>query len=203
MSLTIQVKLLRVMERMTFKRVGGTRDIKVDLRIISATNRDLAKAVREGTFREDLYYRLKVVEIVLPTLRERKEDIELLVIHFCDLFNKKFGKNIEGVTDDVLDTFMRYPWPGNIRELEHAIEHAFVLCHENVIALDHIPSEIKDYRELPDKLSGSDESDETRKITDTLKQAEWNKAKAARLLGISRQTLYRKMKEKNIQEYVP
>lgn len=200
---SVQLKLLRVIQEKELERVGDSHSMKVDVRIITSTNQPLKQRVEKGEFREDLYYRLKVVEIVLPPLRERREDIELLVIHFCDLFKKKFGKNIEGVTNDVLNAFILYPWPGNIRELEHAIEHAFVLCHENIITMDHIPSEIKEHRELPERPSRADEPDETRKITDALKQVEWNKARAARLLGISRQTLYRKIKERNIQEYAP
>lgn len=197
---SVQLKLLRVIQEKELERVGDTRPIKIDVRIITSTNQPLKQRVEKGEFREDLYYRLKVVEIVLPPLRERREDIELLVIHFCALFNAKFSKNIVGVTDDVLNVFMRYPWPGNIRELEHAIEHAFVLCHENIISIDHIPSEIKEYKKTAGKPYSSDKSNEIQRITDTLKKTEWNKAKAARLLGISRQTLYRKMKEKNIQE---
>jgi transcriptional regulator with PAS, ATPase and Fis domain len=195
------LKLLRVIQEKELERVGDSHPIKVDVRIITSTNQPLKQKVKKGEFREDLYYRLKVVEVILPPLRERRDDIELLVIHFCDLFNTKFGKNIEGITDDVLKAFMNYPWPGNIRELEHAIEHAFVLCHENVITIDHIPSEMREHKDSTYKPSGGKDSEEIRKITDALKQAEWNKAKAARLLGISRQTLYRKIKEKNITEH--
>ncbi len=200
---SVQLKLLRVIQEKELERVGDSSPMKVDVRIITSTNQPLKQKVEKGEFREDLYYRLKVVEVILPPLRERREDIELLVIHFCDLFNTKFGKNIEGVTDDVLNVFMQYPWPGNIRELEHAIEHAFVLCHENVISMDHIPSEIKELREPANRTIRSDKSNEALLIIDALKKADWNKAKAARDLGISRQTLYRKMKEKNIRENVP
>ena len=200
---SVQLKLLRVIQEKELERVGDSSPMKVDVRIITSTNQPLKQKVEKGEFREDLYYRLKVVEVILPPLRERREDIELLVIHFCDLFNTKFGKNIEGVTDDVLNVFMQYPWPGNIRELEHAIEHAFVLCHENVISMDHIPSEIKELREPANRTIRSDKSNEALLIIDALKKADWNKAKAARDLGISRQTLYRKMKEKNIRENLP
>ena len=193
---SVQLKLLRVLQEKEIERVGDSHPIKVDVRVITSTNQSLKHKVENGEFREDLYYRLKVVEIIIPPLRERREDIELLVIHFCDLFNTKFGKSIEGVTDDVLKAFMGYPWPGNIRELEHAIEHAFVLCHDNVITIDHIPTEIREQSGAVSTHSGEDESGEARKITDALKQAKGNKAMAARLLGISRQTLYRKIKEK-------
>ncbi len=192
---SIQLKLLRVIQEKEFERVGDSTPVKVDVRIITSTNQPLKYKVENGEFREDLFYRLKVVEVVIPPLRERREDIGLLVIHFCDLFNGKFGKNIEGVSDDVLNLFKSYSWPGNIRELEHAIEHAFVLCHENMITIDHIPPEIKEYKGSIKKPSNDDDV-AARKIHEAMKQAEGNKAKAARLLGISRQTLYRKIKDK-------
>ncbi len=200
---SVQLKLLRVIQEKEIERVGDSQSIKVDVRIITSTNQPLRQKVEKGEFREDLYYRLKVVEVKLPPLRERKEDIEILVIHFCDLFNTKFDKNIEGVTGEVLDTFMKYNWPGNIRELKHAIEHAFVICHENMITINHIPSEIREHRVTANRPSDTDKNDEAGRILDALKEAEWNKAKAARSLGISRQTLYRKMKEKNMLEYAP
>jgi len=135
----IQLKLLRALEENEFERVGESVSIKVDARVIACTNRDLKKKVRLGEFREDLYYRLKVVEVPLPPLRERIEDIPLLVDHFCHVFNKRFKKSIEGLSDEVFRAFMNHQWPGNIRELEHSIEHAFVLCRGPIISLDHIP----------------------------------------------------------------
>ncbi len=190
----IQVKLLRVLEEKRFERVGDSTPIQVDVRVIASTNRNLKEMVRLGKFREDLYYRLKVVEIVLPPLRERLEDIPLLADHFCNLFNKKFKKKIDGISDEALRLFMQYPWPGNVRELEHAIEHAFVLCHGRTINVDDLPSEIKEYsRESPlpkGQLVGN-----SQEILRALNKTDWNKAKAARLLGISRQTIYRKIKE--------
>jgi two-component system response regulator HydG len=195
---SVQLKLLRVIQEKELERVGDSQSIKVDVRIITSTNQPLKQRVERGEFREDLYYRLKVVEVILPPLRERREDIELLVIHFCDQFNTKFGKGIEGVTDGVLNAFMRYEWPGNIRELEHAIEHAFVLCHGDIITKDHIPSEIREYDGSVKKQSDRDNGNDHHTIMDALKKAEGNRAKAARLLGISRQTLYRKMRERDI-----
>jgi transcriptional regulator with PAS, ATPase and Fis domain len=197
-SHTIQLKLLRVLQEKELERVGDSLSIKVDVRIITSTNQPLRKKVEAGEFREDLYYRLKVVEVILPPLRERREDIPLLVEHFRDTFNKRFGKEIEGVTDEVINSLMQYPWPGNVREMEHAIEHAFVLCHEKNITLKHIPSEIRDYNSINKNENQLDISDEVKKILQTLEQTEWNKAKTARLLGISRQTLYRKIRENNI-----
>lgn len=224
-SHVIQLKLLRVLQEKEFERVGDSNPIKTDVRIIASTNQQLKEKVRLGEFREDLYYRLKVVEVVPPPLRERREDIPILVEHFCSNFNERFKKDIEGVTDDVLNAFMKYPWPGNIRELEHAIEHAFVLCHKKDITLDHIPMEIIDYTGPKNRSPGqyaqvrgdrvalsippgsartdiSDEYaiDETKILVDALEKTAWNKAKAARILGISRQTLYRKIRDKNIIE---
>ena len=189
----IQLKLLRVLQEKQFERVGESSPTKVDVRVIACTNQDLREKVRAGEFREDLFYRLKVMEIELPSLRERLEDIPLLVDHFCSGFNKGFKKNIQGLSDEVLRVFMSYPWPGNVRELKHAIERAFVLCRGSTITLDHIPSEIREYsgaeRPAPEKVP----AEEPEEILEALNQAEWNKARAARLLGIDRSTLYRKI----------
>jgi two-component system, NtrC family, response regulator HydG len=196
---SVQLKLLRVIQEKELERVGDSKSLKIDVRIITSTNQPLKQKVEKGEFREDLYYRLKVVEIILPPLRERTEDIELLVIHFCDLFNTKFGKGIEGVTDGVLHAFMKYKWPGNIRELEHAIEHAFVLCHGNIITIDHIPPEIRENHGSAKNRPDKNNKDDNHIIMDALIKAEGNRAKAARILGISRQTLYRKMREGEIR----
>ena len=190
----IQLKLLRFLEEKEFERVGESIPRKVDVRFIACTNKNLRKKVELGEFREDLYYRLKVIEIELPPLRERLDDIPLLVDHFLRVFNKKFKKNIEGMADDVLNVFLRYPWPGNIREMEHVIERAFVLCRTQTIRLDHISSEIIEYSDAKRIFLKS--PDETpQKILDILNKTDWNKAKAARLLGMSRQSLYRKVRE--------
>lgn len=189
----IQIKLLRVLQEKEFERVGESTPLKVDVRVIAATNRDLKEKVRIGEFREDLYYRLNVMQIELPPLRERLEDVPLLVNHFCDLFNRSFEKRIDGISDEVLRTFMGYPWPGNIRELEHAIEHAFVLCRDRTITVDHVPSEIKEYTEIKKATPGKNSIEAPQVIVEALNKTGWNKARAARLLGISRQTLYRKI----------
>ena len=189
----LQLKLLRVLQEKTFERVGDSTTYPVDVRVIAATNCDLKKRVSLGEFREDLYYRLKVLEIALPPVRERREDIPLLIDHFLTLFNKSYNKNIERISEDALRIFMIYPWPGNVRELQHAIEHAFVLCNNLTITLEHLPVEIKDYspQEAPApaerlKISALQPPD----ILQALVKTGWNKAKAARLLGISRPTLY-------------
>ncbi|MBL7204901.1 MAG: sigma 54-interacting transcriptional regulator [Desulfobacteraceae bacterium] len=198
----IQLKLLRVLQEKEFERVGESTPLKVDVRVIAATNRNLKEKVRLGEFREDLYYRLNVMQIELPPLRERLEDIPLLVDHFCDLFNRSFKKKIDGISDEVLRTFMGYPWPGNIRELEHAIEHAFVLCRDRTITVDHLPSEIKEYSKMKKPTSEKRPSEVSKEIQMALNKTGWNKAKAARLLGISRPTIYKKIQEYKLSKPV-
>jgi PAS domain S-box-containing protein len=191
----IQLKLLRVLQEKEFERVGDSTPVKVDVRVIAATNRDLREKVRLGEFRADLYYRLKVVEVALPPLRDRREDMPLLVNHFYNLFKKRFKKNIDGISDEVPRTFMRYPWPGNIRELKHAVEHAFVLCRGNIVRLDHLPCEIREYSESKGPASEEPSADRPQAILQVLNKTGWNKAKAARVLGMSRRTIYRKIEK--------
>jgi DNA-binding NtrC family response regulator len=136
--LPTQAKLLRVLQERRFERVGGTETLQVDIRLISATNRDLTEAIRESRFREDLYYRLNVVPITLPALRERREDVPLLASHFVRHYAQEMGKSVEGVEASALDTLLRYHWPGNVRELENMIERAVVLCQESHISLHHL-----------------------------------------------------------------
>lgn len=199
----IQLKLLRVLQEKVFERVGESIPQKVDVRVIASTNKDLKEKVKRGEFREDLYYRLKVVEIALPPLRERLEDIPLLVEHFISYFNQRFKKKIEGISNEVLNKFMNYPWPGNVRELEHVIEHAFVLCHGRVITIDHLPLEIKSYESaakvMEAKIQLKDKKT-AQEILNALNRTGWNKAKAARLLHVSRQTVYRKISQFKLME---
>lgn len=198
----IQLKLLRVLQDKEFERVGDSRQLKVDVRVIACTNANLEEKVKRGEFREDLYYRLKVMEIKMPPLRERLEDIPLLVEHFCSRFSRSFRKEITGVTDRVYRQLMNYSWPGNIRELEHAIEHGFVLCQNDVISLDHLPQEIQESgRSRKQKVDRTPDAEKT-EIIEVLQRTDWNKAKAARILNIDRSTLYRKLRLYNIQSGV-
>ena len=187
----LQIKLLRVLQEKEFERVGDATPIRADVRIIAVTNSNLAEKIKRGEFRSDLYYRLKVVEIDLPPLRERLEDLPLLADEFCKAYNETFKKTITGISDEVLDMLLGHSWPGNIRELKHVIEHAFVLCHDAVISIEHVPAYLRQAVLQQEN------------ILDTLKKAGGNKSGAARLLGVSRQTVYRKMKKrtdrKNVQ----
>lgn len=193
-----QVKLLRVIEDRTFERVGGNRSISMDARIIAATNKNLKEEVREKRFREDLYYRLRTVPLFLPPLKERTDDIPLLVNHFVAKFNAKYDKNVRGLDLKVLNLFKRYSWPGNIRELERALEHAFVFVKGPIIKPSHLP-ELMDspsQRKSPDPGSAADRYwvDEKATIQKVLEKTRGRRDEAARLLGISRTSLWRKMK---------
>ncbi len=192
MSPRMQLRLLRVLQEQEFERVGDSATVKVDVRVVAATNRDLKVEVAEGRFRQDLYYRVKVVELKLPPLRERREDIPLLVDHFMGVFNEQFGKGIHGISDDVHRAFMEYSWPGNIRELRHAMEHAFICCSTGGMEPPHLPVEI--LKKESTSRSGTSK-EEILQVLDTVR---WNKSKAAKELGMSRQSLYRKMKAFNI-----
>ena len=194
----MQLRLLRVLETMEFERVGDSTTIKVDVRVVAATNQDLKQKVALGEFREDLYYRLKVVEINLPPLRERLDDIPLLVEHFLAIFNRKFDKKIKDISTDVWIMFNRYRWPGNVRELKNTLEHAFIRCNDGIIALNHLPSEFGELHRDGAGSAPGDADQEAEAIRNSLHQARWNKSRAAELLGISRRTIYRKMQKYGI-----
>jgi PAS domain S-box-containing protein len=197
-SQRMQLRLLRVIESVEFERVGESTPIKVDVRLVAATNSDLQKRVADGEFREDLYYRLKVVQIHVPSLHERRDDIPLLVEHFRRNFNQKFGREIKGISSEVEQMFLSYPWPGNVRELENMLEHAFVRCRQSVITAENLPSDFRRYCEshaLPADISPEDEAAAIRRA---LKQAGGNKTEAARLLSMSRRTIYRKLEKLGI-----
>jgi PAS domain S-box-containing protein len=196
-SPNIQLKLLRILQEREVERVGDSRVINVDVRIIAATNRNLHQLVDEGKFREDLFYRLNVIPVSIPPLRDRKEDIPLLLDHFVSQFNEQTGKNIAGITKEALNIVMDYDWPGNIRQLENAIEHCFVKSHGRSIEPAALPVEICLASKHYQSIQGG-QRDERETIIASLQQAGWNKAKASRELGIDRVTLWRKMKKFNI-----
>ncbi|MBI3802264.1 MAG: sigma 54-interacting transcriptional regulator [Nitrospirae bacterium] len=198
-SPTTQVKLLRVVQEGEIEKVGDSRRIKVDVRIIAATNKDLKKAVEMREFRQDLYYRLRVVPIHLPPLRERKDDIPLLVTHFIDRFNKEMGKKITQVSPDAMEILMEYDYPGNIRELENIIEHVMVFCTGEVLQAEHLLKDIQTSRgDIIGKVIEQDDplrAMEQELILKALNQAGWNYKKTAEKLKMSRTTLWRKLKE--------
>ncbi|MBI5044246.1 MAG: sigma 54-interacting transcriptional regulator, partial [Nitrospirae bacterium] len=203
-GLTSQAKLLRVLQNGEFERVGESKTNKVDVRVIAATNIDIKKAVREKKFREDLYYRLKVVSIHLPPLRERKEDIPLIVRHFVDRFNKSMGKEVINIFPGAMEMLMRYNYPGNIRELENIIEHAFIRCNGNTIFPHHLPEDFlhdeKGFIEGILKSKRPFEDLERRLILKVLDETNWAYQEAASRLGISRATLWRKIKRHGIKK---
>ncbi len=192
----LQAKLLRVLQEREIERVGGTRSIKVDVRIIAATNVDLKKAVANETFREDLYYRLNVVPVRVPPLRERREDIPLLTQHFIRKYNQKFVKHVEGLSPDALEAFKQYPWRGNVRELENMIERSVALVGGPLIQLRDLPLDFL----LPDPRAGAREAEtlplkeaceqfERQIVFRVLERVRWNRSEAARRLGLHRNTL--------------
>lgn len=199
-SPAMQVRLLRVLQERKVERVGGTRPIDVDVRVVAATNQDLPEKIKRGEFREDLFYRLKVVTLALPPLRERRSDIPLLVDFFIQRFNERFQRAIGGVSDEVMRFFMSYEWPGNVRELEHVMEHAFILCPGTLILSEHLPPDLSPHVPGAGSRHLREDENEADTIRQALEKCGWNKAKAARLLGISRRTIYRKIEELDIQE---
>ncbi len=190
----MQLALLRVLEEKEFTRVGGTKPIRVDVRIIAATNRNLQKAVEEGRFREDLYYRLNVITIQLPPLRERKEDIPLLVQHFIEKFNIQMGKRVERISDEALRILMQYDWPGNVRELENVIERAMVIARGNAITPEDIQLPSLGPSQVPEQ-DKTLEAVEKAHIQRILNETNWNIQRSAQILGIDRTTLYNKIKK--------
>ena len=198
----MQVKLLRVLQEGEFERVGGTKTIRSDVRIISATNKILSEEVQKKNFREDLYYRLNVIFIELPPLRERKEDIPVLAEYFIKEFSKKNYKNIEKITPKALEILTDYDWPGNIRELRNVIERMVVLSSQTVLELPDIPQDISggklalSEQGIPETVNLKEAEKDL--IVKKLNRVSGNKSKAAQELGISRRTLYRKLLEYNI-----
>ncbi len=202
-DLQTQVKLLRVLQEREFERVGGEKTISVDVRVIAATNRDLLEEVKKGNFREDLYYRLNVVHIEVPPLRDRKEDIPLLSNKFLDKFNKVDGKSIEGFTPAAKKALQAYSWPGNIRELQNSIESAVVMCRSTNIDTQDLPINITEGQDSEQTLSitvGMTLAEaEKELIINTIAHCGGNKTKAAEVLGIGRKTLHRKLQEYDLE----
>ncbi len=198
----IQLKLLRAIQEKQVERVGESRKRNVDIRIIAATHKDLYKLVQDGSFREDLYYRLKVFPIFLPPLRSRREDIPLLIRHFIGKFNRKTGKQIQDLSPDAKRIMMDYNWPGNVRELENAMEHAFVLAGGDQIGIFDLPVEIRqmEYYNARPPEAMQEKPRTQKKITrqlllELLQECEWNKAEVARRLGRSRTSVWKHMKK--------
>ncbi len=199
-NMSTQVKILRVLQQREFERVGGEKTIKVDVRVIAATNRDLAEEVKKGTFREDLYYRLNVVHIDVPPLRERKEDIELLAMTFLEEFNKEDGRKIEALSKEARRALLQYDWPGNIRELKNSIESAVVLARSSIIGLEDLPSQItaaahESASSVTINLPTTLEEAEKKIILSTIEYCSGNKSRASDVLSIGRKTLHRKLNE--------
>jgi len=205
----LQVKLLRVLQDGEIRRVGESKPIQIDVRIVAATVRDLSKEVNEGRFREDLFYRLNVLPIHIPPLRERKEDIPLLIQHFIGKYNQAMGKEVGGVDHGAMDTLMNYKWYGNVRELENTIERAIVLSEKDNIEFENLPVEIQNFREefqtdtVPDEeysIKRASRALEINLIKKALKKTKGNHTHAARLLEISHRALLYKIKEYGIVE---
>ncbi|HBG18218.1 MAG TPA: sigma-54-dependent Fis family transcriptional regulator [Desulfobulbaceae bacterium] len=198
-SPAVQMRLLRVLQESEFERVGESAPTKVDVRVIAASNKDLVQMVKQGSFRKDLYYRLNVVRLVVPSLSERLDDLDLLVAHFITKSNKRLKKNIQGVSADTINIFMRHTWPGNVRELEHAIEHASILSKSGLIRVQDLPPEL-----IEDLNFSSVSTIPPLKMKLTLDEAlvisHGNKSQTAKLLGISRRTLYRHLDEGSKKE---
>ncbi|MFA5354380.1 MAG: sigma-54 dependent transcriptional regulator [Thermodesulfovibrionales bacterium] len=199
-----QAKLLRVLEDRTFKRLGGLKDVSVNLRIIAATNRNLEEAVKDGSFRADLYYRLKVIPIHIPSLRERREDIIPLAMHYIGVFNREFKKNVKGISPEAEKILVEYPWYGNARELKNVIERVCILEDTDIIYPEHIPTEIVDYlstQKLESTALSPSADGKTIKeverdlIVQALQKVNNNQSRAARLLGITRDALRYKMQK--------
>lgn len=199
MPLEMQAKLLRILETKTFRRLGGLKDITVDVRFIAATNRDLSESVRKGEFREDLYWRLNVISIYIPPLRERKEDIIPLAKFFIDKFNREMRRNIKGLAKEVEELFLIYDWPGNVRELKNVIERAVILGKGDYITPDLLPKEIRDLKSEARFLSSLDQL-EKEAIEKALRETGGNVSKAARILGVSRDLLRYRMKKYGIKK---
>ncbi len=210
MSPNLQVKLLRVIQDRSFEPVGSSKTVRADVRVIAATHRDLEEAIRQGRFREDLYYRLNVIPIEVPPLRKRKDDIPLLVEHFLAHLNDEKGRQIDGITPAALERLVDHDWPGNVRELENLIERLVVMRGRGTIDVDDLPAALQRPTEVtalalptlgPDGIAFNEVVDrlETSMIVQALERTSWNKNRAAQLLGLNRTTLLEKIKKKKLE----
>jgi PAS domain S-box-containing protein len=198
-SPAVQIRLLRVLENRVYEPLGSTKTIETNARVIAATHRNLGELVKQGTFREDLYFRINVIRLLLPTLAERKSDIPLLIDHFIDRFNHILGRKILGITQEAIAAMLMYPWPGNVRELENAIEHAFALCQENLIQVAHLPEDIIPGNGSILVTTGLTLKEvEKQTIEQALKRNAWKRVKTARELGINKNTLRYKIQRYGI-----
>ncbi|MBW2593575.1 MAG: sigma 54-interacting transcriptional regulator [Deltaproteobacteria bacterium] len=205
--LSVQVKLLRVLEEKTIQRVGTNKSISIDARIITATNKDLEKMIGEGLFREDLFFRINVFPLTCPPLRQRKDDITLIIQHFISLHAEKTGKNILGFTPEAMRSMVAYTWPGNIRELRNSVEYAFVLARGKSIGSEHLPEKITTYDPVDTGPIKNERSNgmvqvglsEREKLINALQQADGNQTRAAKILGVSRITVWKRIKKHGIQ----
>jgi len=204
MSLSAQAKILRALQERSIQRVGGSQNIPVDIRIVCATHRNLAEEVRRGTFRQDLFYRLNEVNIDIPPLRDRGEDLEALIHHFIDVYNERYAKGVHAISPAALEILKRHSWPGNVRELEHLIHHSILMAEGDTVWVEHIPSAAlsqSNFLRSPENEGGEDgplellslDEVEARHLKRVLKHANWNKTRASKILKISRPTLDRKI----------
>jgi transcriptional regulator with PAS, ATPase and Fis domain len=199
-SSALQARLLRVLEQKVYEPLGGTESVHADVRIVTASNKGLADLVRAGTFRQDLYYRINVVRIGLPPLRERREDIPLLVDHFIARFNRLQGREIAGVASDTLGVLLSHDYPGNIRELENIIEHSFILCPSGFIQTAHLPEPFRPKSSEPVAAGATTLHEfESRFISEVLRRHNWNRGAAAKELRIHKTTLWRRIKHFGIK----
>jgi transcriptional regulator with PAS, ATPase and Fis domain len=200
-SPAFQVKLLRVLQERAYEPLGATKTEKVDVRVIVATNRDLSEQMLQGSFREDLYYRINVVRLELPPLRRRKEDIPDLVREFIHRFNTIYERSVSGITLEALSLLIGYDWPGNIRELENAIERSFILCQEGQITVAHLPEDLTSRRGAAHtpRIKAARDSLEAQTIRSALERNGFNRLATARELGIHKSTLFRKIRKLGLE----
>jgi len=201
MSLNLQVKLLRVLQEGTFERVGGTETHKVDVRVIAATNQEMEQLLKSGQFREDLYYRINVISVTMPPLRERQEDIPLLAEQFVREFCEKYNKPATKISSEALELFMQYAWHGNVRELKNVIHQAVLMTNSDIILPEHLPESIRQSKSMTQpivKAGTTLEEMEREFIKLTLEKNNYNVTHSAKMLGISRRTLQHKRKKYNI-----